>query len=144
MICKTPTHILQKCYNVNDIFMINNGAIAEQVAGQLLRQIQPRYINPELFYWNREVASSSAEIDYLIQENIDIIPIEVKSGSDGKLRSLQQFMHDKNKKLAVRIYSGNCILQDVSVNVSGHDVEYQLLSIPFYLIEQLSRLIKEI
>lgn len=93
---------------------------------------------------NREAASSSAEIDYLIQENLDIIPIEVKSGSDGKLRSLHQFMHDKNKKLAVRIYSGNCILQNISVNVCGCDVEYQLLSIPFYLIQQLIRLIKEI
>lgn len=121
----------------------NNGAIAEQLAGQLLRCIFPYFQEPNLYYWQRE-DRHSAEIDYIIQHKNFMIPVEIKAGSTGSMRSLHQFMHLRHLDYAVRI---NYDLPSVtSVQVQLHDatpVEYTLLSIPFYLIEELPRLLDE-
>jgi predicted AAA+ superfamily ATPase len=133
---------LHQFETIQDILLINKGALAEQVAGQLLRLLSPYYIDPKLFYWSRESKGSSAEIDYLIQSNAELIPIEVKAGGEGKLRSLHQFMHEKRWKKAIRIYSGP--LQQSKINIKtpqGYPVAYELLSLPFYLISEVHRLL---
>ncbi len=61
-----------------------NGKLAEQFIGQELRANSPS----NLYYWQREARGSSAEIDYLIERDGEIIPIEVKSGGSGQLKSL--------------------------------------------------------
>lgn len=61
-----------------------NGKMAEQFIGQELRCATDR----ELYYWSREARGSSAETDYLIEKEGEIIPIEVKSGKSGSLKSL--------------------------------------------------------
>ncbi len=60
------------------------GAWAEQFVGQ---QLLASGSNP-LYYWARTMPNSSAEVDYVIEKNGEIIPVEVKSGATGKLRSL--------------------------------------------------------
>jgi predicted AAA+ superfamily ATPase len=57
----------------------------------------------EIFYWHREKKGSNAEVDYVIQKNEQIIPIEVKSGSTGKMQSLRSFMLEKNNKSGLRL-----------------------------------------
>ena len=85
----------------------------------------------------------NAEIDYLIQYNDKIIPVEVKAGSVGSLRSLHYFMHERGFKFAIRIYSGEPSITPVQVTLNnGESVSYRLLSIPFYLIEELPRLLE--
>jgi hypothetical protein len=84
----------------NDVFA---DGIAEQVVGQMLRCLFPFYMEPALYYWNREEKGSSAEIDYLIEYKGVVVPIEVKSGSTGSLKSLRIFMESKKLPLAVRI-----------------------------------------
>ncbi|EKD71524.1 MAG: hypothetical protein ACD_46C00170G0001 [uncultured bacterium] len=125
---------------VSDINLINHGGLSEQVVGQLLRCIEPVYVEPKIFYWSREEKSSNAEVDYIIQHGNQVIPIEVKSGKTGSMKSLQLFMRLKKKKFSVRINSDFPSL--VNVSAKSHDgisVEYELLSIPFYLIEQMRR-----
>lgn len=61
-----------------------NGKLAEQFVGQELRASK----NENLFYWRREARGSSAETDYLIENEGEIIPVEVKSGKSGKIKSL--------------------------------------------------------
>jgi predicted AAA+ superfamily ATPase len=61
-----------------------NGKMAEQFVGQELRASG----NENLYYWVREKRGSSAETDYLIEKEGEVIPIEVKSGKSGKLKSL--------------------------------------------------------
>jgi len=61
-----------------------NGKLAEQFVGQELRATIPG----DLYYWSRDARGSSAETDYLVQINGEILPIEVKSGKSGRLRSL--------------------------------------------------------
>lgn len=136
---------LDKIEATGDINLINQGALSEQVVGQLLRCIEPPFIEPANFYWHREEKSSNAEIDYILQHANQLIPIEVKSGATGGMKSLQLFMHLKKRKIAVRINSDAPSFVDV--RTKSHDaqsIHYQLLSIPFYLTEQLHRLLDEV
>jgi predicted AAA+ superfamily ATPase len=128
---------LHQINSVQDIIMINHGAVAEQLAGQLLRSLFPPYLSPSLYYWMREEKGSSAEIDYLIQHENQVIPVEVKAGTTGKLKSLHLFMESKKKSLAVRIYSGGLTRDPINIS----KIQYDLLSLPFYLIGQLPRLL---
>ena len=64
---------LYDCKSAADIDFINQGAIAEQVVGQLLRTIDSYYIEPKLYYWQRNHPGSNAEIDYLIWNSAWIV-----------------------------------------------------------------------
>ena len=126
----------------SDLMMINQGGIAEQVVGQLLRTIEPFYMEPTLYYWVRDEAGHNAEIDYLIQQGNKIVPVEVKSGSTGSMKSLHVFMELKNSPLAARINGDLPSKTQVSVKSrAGKKVTYALVSIPFYLVGQITRLL---
>jgi predicted AAA+ superfamily ATPase len=89
-----------------DLVLVHEGGVAEQICGQMLRTALPPYIEPNLYYWQRNHPKSNAEIDYLIQHGDKVIPIEVKAGSTGSLKSLHLFMQRKKLKLAIRFNSG--------------------------------------
>jgi len=128
-----------------EIILINSGGISEQIVGQLLRTINPPYIEPSLYYWTREEKGSNAEIDYIIQYGSKVIPIEVKAGSTGSLKSLHLFMKLKKLPFALRINSDSPSKVKVSVkDPAGEMIEYTLLSIPFYLCNQIYRLLNQI
>ena len=131
---------LDHIHQLSDINHINAGGLSEQVVGQLLSSIEPFYISPKLYYWTREQKNSNAEIDYLIQNGTTIVPIEVKSGSSGSLKSLHLFMQLKQLSKAMRINAA--LPSKVLVDTKTHSgqIKYQLYSLPFYLIEQIYRL----
>lgn len=129
--------------DMDELDMINKGAIAEQVTGQLLRSSEPFYVEPALYYWVRTERSSDAELDYVISHYNQVVPIEVKAGTTGTLKSLHLFMKLKKLSKAVRIYSGLPVITDVRVKDSvGDEIKYQLRSFPFYLISELQRLLE--
>ena len=133
---------MQHIQSVAELTMINNGGMAEQMVGQQFRAIVPPFVSPSLYYWQRTKKGANAEIDYILQHENQVIPVEVKAGSTGSLKSLHQFMKEKKKKIAIRINSN--YPQKGSVNIKnsfGPAIEYTLLSLPFYLIGQLHRLI---
>ncbi len=133
---------LDVLYLTNEIILINKGGIAEQVVGQILRTLSPPYVEPNLYYWHREEKGSSAEIDYVIQHRNFVIPIEVKAGSTGSLKSLHFFMGLKGLLEAVRINSDLPSTTDVNVkNYQGNQIHYKLVSLPFYLLGQLQRIL---
>lgn len=128
--------------DIDTFNLINRGSMAEQVVGQLLRTIEQEFIEPELFYWQRETPGSNAEIDYLLANAGCIVPLEVKAGTTGSLRSLHSFMQRKQYSLACRINADMPSLTPIDVKMAdGSSVMYQLLSLPFYLIEQCQRLL---
>ena len=134
---------LHQLRSISEISMINSGGMAEQLVGQLLRTVTPAYISPSIHYWHRGKKGAEAEIDYIIQHENQVIPIEVKAGTTGTLKSLHQFMKEKKKTTAVRINSDIPRLGPVQVKDSlGSPIEYNLLSLPFYLLGQLHRLIR--
>ena len=65
-----------------------NGKLAEQFVGQELRSS-----SENLYYWSRDARGSSAETDYLIEREGEVIPIEVKSGKSGRLKSLHLLLN---------------------------------------------------
>ncbi len=134
---------LQGLKDASDLSLVNSGGIAEQVVGQLLRTIAPFYIDPELYYWQRHKKGAEAEVDYLLQYEQNVIPVEVKAGSQGELKSLHYFMQTKNKSLAVRVFSGKPSKLMVRVkDQKGISTNYELRSMPFYLLGELPRLLK--
>ncbi|HEV7738320.1 MAG TPA: AAA family ATPase [Chlamydiales bacterium] len=132
---------LHQMQTVSDITMINSGGMAEQLVGQMLRTTTLPYIPPSLYYWQREKKGAEAEIDYIIQHEHLVLPIEVKAGTTGTLRSLHRFMEEKKKPIAVRV---NADLPTVCSIAMHHSSEYSLLSIPFYLVGQIHRLIPKL
>ena len=133
---------LTQVNEASEIVAINSGGLAEQVVGQLLRTIDQPYIEPALYYWHRDEAGSNAEVDYIIQYGNKVIPIEVKAGATGALKSLHLFMALKKIPFAVRINSDVPSITEVNVsNSAGVPVRYRLISIPFYLLGQIHRLI---
>lgn len=127
----------------NEINFINNGGVAEQVVGQILRTLYPPYIEPALYYWHREVPGSHAEIDYVIQHGNRVIPIEVKAGATGSLKSLHFFMGLRKFTTALRINSDLPSVTSVNMkDAVGNPVKYQLISLPFYLTGQINRLLE--
>jgi predicted AAA+ superfamily ATPase len=86
----------------NDFEVINKGAIAEQFVGlELIKNSSP-YTSENLYFWIREKEKSQAEVDYLIQSNGKIIPIEVKSGKSGKMQSMHLFLAEKQSGYGIR------------------------------------------
>ena len=127
---------------VDDLMMANSGSLCEQFTGQHLLYSDEYYKKPELYYWVREAKNSSAEVDYIISAGSKIMPVEVKAGKTGRLKSLHQFINEKGADSAVRINLAKpSLFQDSNKLPGGQSVEYRLLSIPFYLIGQIRRLI---
>lgn len=86
----------------NDFETINKGAIAEQYVGLELLKSNSCYQQQSLYFWQREAKSSSAEVDYLIQQHDKIVPIEVKSGKKGSMQSLYLFLEEKKLATGIR------------------------------------------
>ncbi len=114
-----------------DLIQINAGALAEQFVGQELLAYSDPHREEQLFYWQREKTGSEAEVDYLLTIGRHIIPVEVKSGPRGKLKSLHQFMEEKASKIGIRI------------SQAPLSFDNGILSIPLYLIVHLPRIAQE-
>ncbi len=123
----TPAELLL----ANDIDMLNKGALAEvYVANQILAHSTPT-LPGELYYWHREARSANAEVDLVVPLDGHIVPIEVKAGSRGGMKSLRVFMHEKGSAIGVRV----AFEQPARVG--------ELLVIPIYAISELQRLVRE-
>lgn len=134
---------LNQISDITDLTLVHEGGVAEQVVGQLLKTVLPPYVEPRNYYWHRAEKGSNAELDYVIQHANQVIPIEVKAGSTGSLKSLHMFMGLKNLPLAVRFNSDIPTYTQVDVkNQTGTSVRYMLISLPFYLVGQIHRLIE--
>lgn len=120
---------------------INNGVLSEQLIAQQLKFQHQDFQEPELYYWAREKKAASAEVDFVIADGKRrIIPIEVKSGSTGSLRSLQILVVEKSLVHAVRFNSAPpSVFHEKRKTVLG-DTEYTLYSLPHYLSGQVLRL----
>jgi predicted AAA+ superfamily ATPase len=135
---------LTKRMQLQAIKLANQGGISEQFVGQSLRCLEPFYIDPSLYYWTRQHKGGSSEIDYMLQHNNEIIPIEVKSGSTGSLKSLHVFMAQKKLERAIRINADLPSIVTVDMQTpTRQTAHYQLLSLPLYMVGQLHRLLND-
>lgn len=86
-----------------DFETINKGSVAEQFAGTEMLKYHEPHFRQQLYYWHREKRGSTAEVDYLIQKSEKIIPVEVKSGKQGKMQSMWKFLEEKHADYGIRI-----------------------------------------
>ena len=118
------------------------GGIGEQMAAQQLHLLSGGFTREgQLFHWRRE-GGRAGEIDYLLELHGVILPVEVKSGAAGSMKSLHQFMHDKHLPLALRLDRNPPSLQAMEVSTTqGQPVRYTLLNLPHYLCAFLDGII---
>ena len=129
--------VREDLFTTSDLNIIFQGQIAEQIVGQTLQTLShARLYN--FAYWFRDSKNSLAEIDFLIQQKSKIIPVEVKSGKTGHLKSLSLFMNRSSTPVAIRIYSGNLYIQDIE---RADGSTYKLLSLPFYMVHRLQEIV---
>jgi uncharacterized protein len=135
----------QRIGEINETRLVNEGSNAEQFIGQHLLELLAATPNRDLTYWLREGRSNNAELDYVIALNGRIVPVEVKAGASGSLRSLQQFMAEKGLRHAIRFDALPPSTQKVTASIrrgSGmEDVHFELVSLPLYLVECLPRVV---
>lgn len=81
---------------------INKGALAELFVGLEILKSAPSNFPTQLYYWQREKPGSSAEVDYVVQNHTDIVPVEVKSGTKGSMQSMFVFLSEKGYKYGIR------------------------------------------
>jgi predicted AAA+ superfamily ATPase len=124
--------ISEETYLAQDLLGVYRGAVTEQFVGQQLCALKKPFEDPELFYWKRKAPGSDAEVDYLYQHGETIIPVEVKSGTTGSLKSLRLFMAENQSPLGVRF---------AMHPLSFHD---GILSIPLYAVEAMPNLINHV
>lgn len=126
---------------VPDIMTVNAGAVCEQFVGQHLMYPQRFFEEPELFYWVREKKISNAEVDYLLSIGTDIVPVEVKAGKSGTLKSLQVFLCEKERGVGLRFNSDlPSVVNTMTSLPTGNNRPFKLISLPFYMIGQAKRL----
>lgn len=121
-----------------DIDAVYKGKIAEHIVGQEMLAAKYNILN-ELHFWMREKTGSTAEIDFVISYNSLIIPIEVKSGATGTLKSLHAFMDVTTHDIAIRIYGGPLKVDEIT---TANGKTYTLLNLPFYLSGRLEAYIE--
>jgi hypothetical protein len=99
---------------------------------------------PALYYWQRG-GGRPGEIDFVMQVGTRIVPIETKSGAAGSMKSLHQFVHDKQLRLAVRLDTNRPSLMQLDHKTTqGDPVQYRLLSLPHYLTWALPSALAEL
>jgi predicted AAA+ superfamily ATPase len=119
---------------LSDRNLCNEGPIAEQFVGQQLLHRREVFEKPALFYWLREEKTGNAEVDFIVDGGRKVIPVEVKSGKSGSLKSLRYFMENHDSPLAVRFDLNKPVYQQAP---------YPLLSLPLYLAGRSGALIEK-
>lgn len=113
------------------------GHIAEQITAQELLTLEDR-VGLHHSFWARP--NNGAEVAFIIAHNSKLYPIEVKSGTNAHLRSLQVFMDNSDANIAIRIWSKSYSVDKVKT-VKGK--EYSLINLPFYMIGNLYKILEE-
>lgn len=128
-----------------DLILINQGAVCEQFVGQELMYAGEWFEEPALFCWIRQKRQSNAEVDYIMNLGETVIPVEVKAGKTGTLKSLHMFLREKKRSSGMRFNSAPASLLRGKTSLSdGKNKEFTLLSLPLYMTGQARRLFRDV
>lgn len=116
-----------------------NGDIAEHIVAQELLGATTTFGEKRLF-WVRDARNSQAEVDFVIRYKSHLLPIEVKTGANSKLRSLHLFMEESKENVALRLWNGP-MTSDVITRSDGRP--FTLYNIPLYYAGHLHTLMQQ-
>lgn len=115
--------------------LVKKGGLVEMVAGLELLRNKPCVQRQKMFYWEKS-GNSIAEIDYLDTFHLKVTPIEIKSGTQGGMKSLWQFMREKRLTEAIRCSFEN-FGEFTYTDPQADNAERHITIIPLYALENL-------
>lgn len=115
--------------------LVNKGGLVEMVAGLELLRNKPCVQRQKMFYWEKS-GNSIAEIDYLDTFHLKVTPIEIKSGTQGGMKSLWQFMREKRLTEAIRCSFEN-FGEFTYTDPQADNAKRHITIIPLYALENL-------
>jgi predicted AAA+ superfamily ATPase len=122
--------------------LVNRGPMAELIAGlEMLRYKSPN-LRHDLYYWMRQAKNSQAEIDYVSNVGQTVVPIEVKAGTQGGMKSLWLFMREKRLSTAVRCSLENFGAFDYCDQEADGKMRHVEIC-PLYALAQLGQVMKD-
>ena len=116
----------------DDLHALYRGRVAQHIVTQEIIALHPEAGWAPLF-WVREKKTSNAEVDLVLSKGTDLIPLEVKAGIQGRLRSLHAFVEKAGSSIALRALRNSPSIEDVKT-VSGYS--YQLVNLPYYAVSE--------
>lgn len=120
--------------------LVNKGSMAELIAGLELIRYQTPNLKHDLYYWTRQEKNSTAEVDYIISARGGVLPIEVKAGTRGGMKSLWIFMRAKKLRLAVRSSLENFGCFDY-IDREAEEAIRKVMICPLYALSRLHSLL---
>ena len=131
-------HLIEQIMTGNPQELVNKGGLVEMVAGLEILRNKPCVQRQRMFYWEKS-GNSIAEIDYLDIFNLKVTPIEIKSGTQGGMKSLWLFMREKHLTEAIRCSFENfgefCYTDSQADNAVRH-----ITIVPLYALENLQKM----
>lgn len=115
--------------------LVNKGGLVEMVAGLELLRNKPCVQRQKMFYWEKS-GNSIAEIDYLDTFHLKVTPIEIKSSTQGGMKSLWQFMREKRLTEAIRCSFEN-FGEFTYTDPQADNAERHITIIPLYALDNL-------
>ncbi len=119
----------QELLSIKDLHQSSKGKLVQQIVNQEIKSLDylPGGIRA---FWVRQERGASSEVDILYPFRNMLIPIEVKSGASGTLRSLHEFMDRCPHHFALRIYGGKLSIDELRTSKGK---KYKLLNLPYFL-----------
>ena len=121
--------------------LVNKGPMAEMIAGLELFHYRTPNIRHSLYYWTRQAKNAQAEVDYISSYRQAVLPIEVKAGVQGGMKSLWIFMREKQLTKAVRCSLENFGAFDYEDHQDGGAKRHVLIC-PLYAVSRLEALLE--
>jgi len=123
---------------LKDLNSFGRGKILQHLVTQQIQAQNPSPLFKPAF-WVREKANSNAEVDLVYQYEKYLIPVEIKSGGHGTLRSLHQFVERSAHRYAVRLLANYTLVEKVT---TPGETPYLLLNMPYYAATKISQYIR--
>ncbi len=112
--------------------LVNKGDLTELVTGWEFVKASSPTIRRDLFYWENSSRGATSEVDYVVARKMKIVPVEVKSGTSGKMKSLRLFMEKKKITYAIRTSLEN--FGRLEYKYAGSDEVAYIDILPLYAI----------
>lgn len=122
---------------IDDLYGVHGGHIIQHLVVQEVMSADPFQAEPPLF-WVRERRNSMAEVDMVLTHGPMAVPVEVKSGAHGRLRSLQAFVDMAPHPYAVRLHAGRFGVERLHTNAGK---PFLLLNLPYFMGTRLRKCI---
>jgi len=114
---------------LSDLSSLYRGSLIPHLITQEIISINA-LSNKKNNFWVREKKQSSSEVDLVLTYKNKVIPVEIKSGSTGSLKSLHQFVKQCKHPYAVRMYAGKFNIEKTK---TPNGTPYLLMNLPYYL-----------